>query len=170
MQRAQGAAVQERDGLVSTALHALNQLRLHLGSIHALRPEVTRPVDEALVVKRALKSSSSAHVLGGSQDLHGRTLSPMKGSVKRIEAFVDRVTETVSSARLGSLPVSLSASPTQMPELPPSPHRPPRAVSPMSIATMGGTALPMKRGLLRVPHPPSGMRAGLIDILPTDAD
>ena len=46
LNRARGAAMEERDSLVHTALHALYQLRTHLGSIHALRPEVTQPIDE----------------------------------------------------------------------------------------------------------------------------
>ena len=46
LQRSNGAAAEEREALVNTALNALHQLRVHLGSIHALKPEVTKPVDE----------------------------------------------------------------------------------------------------------------------------
>lgn len=53
LKRSQGAAVEERDALVQTALHALNTLRVHLGAIHALRPEVTKPIDEVRGVPRA---------------------------------------------------------------------------------------------------------------------
>ena len=49
--RAQGAHIEERDSLVREALHALHQLRSHLGAVHAIRPEVAKPVDQALVVK-----------------------------------------------------------------------------------------------------------------------
>ena len=161
LSRAHGAAVEERDTLVTTALHALNQLRLHLGAIHNLRPEVTKPVDDVLVVKRALKVSASV----------GQLPSPGRVAGKPIEAFVSAVAQSASPAKLGTLlPVSLSASPSQIPELPAA-VRHARAISPIPFSSLGGPVLPMKRGLLRVPHPPGpGVKAsGFSDLgFPTD--
>ena len=48
--RSQGVAAEERDLLARSALHALQQLRHHLGAVHALRPELVRSLDEALTV------------------------------------------------------------------------------------------------------------------------
>jgi hypothetical protein len=60
LQRSQGAAAEQRDALVHSSLHALHQLRQHLGAIHALRPEVSKQLDEALYVKGALAPSRLA--------------------------------------------------------------------------------------------------------------
>jgi len=50
--RSVGAAAEQREALVRSSLHALQQLRTHLGAIHAIRPEVTRPLDEALKITK----------------------------------------------------------------------------------------------------------------------
>ena len=42
--RSVGAAAEQREALVRSSLHALQQLRTHLGAIHAIRPEVRHPL------------------------------------------------------------------------------------------------------------------------------
>ena len=44
LQRSQGAAAEQRDALVASALHALHSIRNNLGAIHAIRPEVATPL------------------------------------------------------------------------------------------------------------------------------
>lgn len=67
--RSQGTAAEERETLVNAALNALQQLRNSLGAVHAIRPEIAKPLDEALVVKnvRLMRHSASSPGIGGSE-------------------------------------------------------------------------------------------------------
>ena len=106
--RAHGAHAEEREALVSSALHALSQLRTHLGAVHALRPEVSRPLDEALMVKNL------AH--GDGMMMMGVPPSPPSTATRaQIEATMARMAETagalVTGVTGGALsPVKLGAS------------------------------------------------------------
>jgi len=99
--RAKAAGIEERETLVDVALRALQQLRTRLGYVHALRQDATKPVEEALVVRKAsgedalvvkklLQQSASvpsiASVLPASPDMRGNA---------RLEAFMERVADTV---------------------------------------------------------------------------
>ena len=52
--QSRGSAAEQRESLVTSALYALQQLRHHLGAIHAVRPEATKSLDEALQVRQVL--------------------------------------------------------------------------------------------------------------------
>lgn len=206
LQRAKGAAMEERDSLVHTALHALYQLRTHLGSIHALRPEVTRPIDEvssltarpdplcshpsslthpspisppppcqALVVKRAIKTSHSMSSLGygglhSSESLPTVQVQRVKPDT-RLEAFMDKVADSAFSASAYFPPMS---PPKTSPPMGAA-HTPPlRSVlnssSPRmfkSIAQVGVPQIPISRGMLRIPNPPPQAQRSLVDVSPT---
>ena len=112
LQRSHGAASEERETLVSAALHALSSLRMRLGAVHAVRPGETKPVEDALVVKRALHQSSSVGALLPRQQQQQQQFSPLPPAsppahqaTARLEAFVERVADTV-----GLLSPSLSGS------------------------------------------------------------
>ena len=52
--QSRGSAAEQRESLVTSALYALQQLRHHLGAVHAVRPEATKSLDEALQVRQLL--------------------------------------------------------------------------------------------------------------------
>lgn len=129
--RSQGSAAEQREALVGSALHALQQLRHHLGAIHALRPEAAKPLDDALNVKSAIYESTrspspqragSAHtrvqaneaplqgvdtVTGGGYWL-GSGLPPreamMRPSTGMMESFLQRIADESALIVSGSLP------------------------------------------------------------------
>ncbi|KOO28478.1 hypothetical protein Ctob_003522 [Chrysochromulina tobinii] len=163
LNRARGAAMEERDSLVHTALHALYQLRTHLGSIHALRPEVTQPIDEALLVKRALVTSQSMSSLERVQ--YGNTESlptvQMQNSSQKIDArlqdFMAKVGDSAFVAGAAYFP-PMSPPRTSPPLSTPPLQSAQNTSSPRmykSIAQVGVPEIPLSRGMLRVPHPPA---------------
>jgi len=111
--RSHGAAAEQRETLVTTALHALQQLRGHLGAVHAIRPEAARPLDEALHVKPALgagcglSDAASSPQPPGSGGLGG-ALPPREGLMRpssgMMEQFLQRIANESALLVSGTLP------------------------------------------------------------------
>ena len=92
LQRSVGAAQEQREALVASALHALQQVRGHLGAVHALRAEAVKPLDEALHVKTAVVSSPSLPALNhGGRGLPPRTA--LSKSADMMEHFFVKITQ-----------------------------------------------------------------------------
>ena len=87
--RANAAGVEQRETLVSAALIALQQLRGRLGTVYALRHDATKPIEEALVVKK-MHQSASVPMLSG--DLR---LGPVIQKTARFDAFMERIADAV---------------------------------------------------------------------------
>ena len=122
---------------------------------------------QALLVKRALGSSASAHALLGpspSKAIPPRAMTP------RMDAFtVERVSFANVPSPTRLLPVAsarASSPPLDFLEEHGGPEARYRKMpAQKGMASLGSPSLHLKRGLLRVPHPPGpASRAGLSDI------
>ena len=116
LRNAHGVHAEQREALTLAALHALSSLRMRLGSVHAVRPEALKPVDEAIRVKRMTISHST-----GALQMAGRahTNSPTSPTFEDA-ATPARMTFTDHAPETGgffSPKSALGGSPTRM--LPP---------------------------------------------------
>ena len=104
-------------------------------------------IDEALTVKRAIKTSSSTSALIGTLPV------VQKGPAKpdaRLEAFMDKVSDSAFTASAYFPPMTPPAPPSsglRAPIQSGSPYK--------SIASLGTPAIPVTRGVLRIPNPPA---------------
>ena len=95
LSRTLAASAEQRETLVGAALSALQQLRGRLGAVHCIRPEVqrgelrevTKPVQDALVVRKMAKSESAGALL--------QPMSPIRPTA-RVDVFMQRVADAAS--------------------------------------------------------------------------
>lgn len=85
--RSNTAGAEQRDSLVNASLIALQQLRGRLGAVYALRQDATKPVEEALVVRKMHQSGSAPSLV------HQLGHSTMQGA--HFDAFMDRIADVV---------------------------------------------------------------------------
>lgn len=115
--RSQGAAAEERESLVHASLNALQQLRNSLGAIHALRPEIAKPLDEALVVKHVQLHGSQSSPGIGMHGIAGQGLGQggfgasgamlQAESRQKIESFMHRIAVTAGALVVGADPAGV---------------------------------------------------------------
>jgi hypothetical protein len=98
--RSKAAGIEERETLVNLALHALQQLRGRLGYVHALRQDATKPVEEALLVRKASEDALVVKKLHQSASVPSTatgSVFPTSQGNPRLEAFMERVADSVGS-------------------------------------------------------------------------
>ena len=130
--KSNAAGVEQRDSLINAALNALQQLRLRLGAMHALKPDATKPVEDVLVVKK-LQQSASAGILPAS---------PVRTMAPRMDGFMERVADVVGFPPVSTAGYMSAAGyhpPAPQPVMPPVSHYWNQAVSrPAGDVSSGG--------------------------------
>ena len=155
LRQAHGAHAESKEALTLAALNALSSLRMRLGSVHAVRPEALKPVDEAIKVKR-LTISASMGSLPVGRDAAEYYYPKDEAATPARSNFVERIVDTAGYASPGR------GAPTRTP-LPPvtgSPNWSPERSQLVENGTRFQLRVDRPKSL-RVPNPPGagGLRA-----------